>query len=58
MVSTWERDRTHLTGWKRWLVVAGAQHASFTDVGLVAEQLGLDIGADLPAARAAQLTHR
>ncbi|MEU5196570.1 alpha/beta hydrolase [Streptomyces scabiei] len=57
-VGTWERDWTHLTGWKRWLVVAGAEHASFTDVGLLAEQLGLDIGADLPAARAAQLTRR
>ncbi|MFE7765552.1 alpha/beta hydrolase family protein [Streptomyces sp. NPDC057438] len=55
---TWERDWKHLTGWKRWLVVAGAQHASFTDVGLLAEQLGLDIGATLPAARTSQITRR
>ncbi|MBM7809930.1 alpha/beta hydrolase family protein [Saccharothrix algeriensis] len=53
---TWERDWAHLTGWKRWLVVTGAEHASFTDVGLVGEQLGLDLGADLPAARASEIT--
>jgi dienelactone hydrolase len=29
-VATWERDWELLTGWKRWLVVAGAVHASFT----------------------------
>ncbi|MFG2132799.1 alpha/beta hydrolase family protein [Streptomyces sp. NPDC048751] len=56
--ATWERDWEHLTGWRRWLVVAGAEHASFTDVGLLAEQFGLDIGATLPAARASQLTRR
>jgi hypothetical protein len=33
-VITWERDWELLTGWKRWLVVAGAVHASFTDLGL------------------------
>ncbi|MEW2399328.1 alpha/beta hydrolase [Streptomyces sp. NPDC046862] len=56
--AAWERDWEHLTGWKRWLVVAGAEHASFTDVGLLAEQLGLDIGATLPASRAARITRR
>ncbi|ONI86288.1 alpha/beta hydrolase [Saccharothrix sp. ALI-22-I] len=55
---SWERDWQHLTGWKRWLVVSGAEHASFTDVGLLAEQLGLDIGAVLPAARTAEITRR
>ncbi|MFD5872034.1 alpha/beta hydrolase family protein [Streptomyces sp. NPDC060322] len=54
-VATWERDWQRLTGWKRWLVVKGAEHASFTDVGLLAEQLGIDIGADLPAARVAEI---
>ncbi|MEU0303114.1 alpha/beta hydrolase [Streptomyces sp. NPDC006175] len=57
-VTTWERDWRHLTGWKRWLVVEGAEHASFTDVGLLAEQLGIDIGADLPADRAAEIVRR
>jgi hypothetical protein len=32
-------------------VVADAQHTSLPDVGLLAEQLGLDFGATLPAAR-------
>ncbi|MFI7005281.1 alpha/beta hydrolase family protein [Streptomyces sp. NPDC050145] len=42
---TWARDWPLLTGWKRWLVVAGAQHPSFTDLGLLADQLGLPLGA-------------
>ncbi|MGI5049221.1 hypothetical protein ACM9HC_03715 [Streptomyces sp. JAC18] len=43
---------------KRWLVVSGAEHASFTDVGLLAEQLGIDIGAGLPAARVSEIVRR
>jgi hypothetical protein len=54
----WERDWHHLTGWKRWLVVSGPEHASFTDVGLLAEQLGLAPGATLPAARTTDITRR
>ncbi|HWO68197.1 MAG TPA: alpha/beta hydrolase [Umezawaea sp.] len=54
--ATWERDWAHLTGWKRWLVVTGAVHASFTDLGLLSEQLGFDIGADLPATRVSAIT--
>jgi hypothetical protein len=54
--ATWERDWNHLTGWKRWLVVGGAEHASFTDFVLLAEQCGLDTGADLPATRALEIT--
>ncbi|MET7957222.1 hypothetical protein ABZT07_25025 [Streptomyces sp. NPDC005317] len=57
-VATWERDWRHLTGWKRWLVVSGAEHASFTDVGPLAEQLGIDIGAGLPAARVSEIVRR
>ncbi|MGW0789451.1 alpha/beta hydrolase family protein [Streptomyces sp. NPDC002911] len=57
-VATWERDWQRLTGWKRWLVVAGAEHASFTDIGLLAEQLGIDIGAELPAARASEIVRK
>jgi Platelet-activating factor acetylhydrolase, isoform II len=55
-VTTWERDWTLLTGWKRWLVVAGAVHASFTDLGLLADQTGLDIGSGIPAARSLDIT--
>ena len=55
-VTTWERDWELLTGWKRWLVVAGAVHASFTDLALLADQVGLDIGADTPGARSLDIT--
>jgi dienelactone hydrolase len=55
-VITWERDWELLTGWKRWLVVAGAVHASFTDLARLADQLGLDIGADTPGARSLDIT--
>jgi predicted dienelactone hydrolase len=53
-VSTWERDWEHLTGWKRWLVVAGAVHASFTDLALLAEYVGIDAG--LSGARSLDIT--
>ena len=55
-VSTWERDWKLLTGWKRWLLVAGAVHASFTDLGLLADQIGIDIGASIPGARSLDIT--
>jgi dienelactone hydrolase len=55
-VTTWERDWALLTGWKRWLVVAGAAHASFTDLGLLADQSGIDIGAGLSGARSLEIT--
>jgi dienelactone hydrolase len=55
-VSTWERDWELLAGWKRWLVVAGAVHASFTDLALLADQAGIDIGAGLPGARSLDIT--
>jgi dienelactone hydrolase len=55
-VTTWERDWELLTGWKRWLVVAGAVHASFTDLALLADQLGIDISADLSGARSLDIT--
>jgi dienelactone hydrolase len=54
--TSWEDQWPHLTGWKRWLVVAGAVHTSFTDLTLLAEQLGIDLGAGLPAARSLQIT--
>ena len=55
-VTTWEHDWKHLTGWKRWLLVAGAMHASFTDLGLLADQAGIDIGAGIPGARSLDIT--
>ena len=55
-VTTWEHDWRLLTGWKRWLVVSGAIHASFTDLGLLADQAGIDVGAGLPGARSLDIT--
>jgi dienelactone hydrolase len=55
-VTTWERDWKLLAGWKRWLLVAGAIHASFTDLALLADQTGIDLGAGLPGARSLGIT--
>ena len=55
-VITWERDWELLTGWKRWLVVADAVHASFTDLALLADQIGIDTGASLSGARSLDIT--
>ena len=55
-VITWERDWKLLTGWKRWLLVAGAIHASFTDLALLADQIGIDIGAGISGARSLDIT--
>ena len=55
-VTTWERDWKLLTGWKRWLLVAGTVHASFTDLGLLADQVGIGIGVGLPGARSLEIT--
>ena len=55
-VITWERDWELLTGWKRWLVVADAVHASFTDLALLADQAGIDTGAGLSGARSLDIT--
>jgi predicted dienelactone hydrolase len=54
--TTWERDWKLLTGWKRWLLVAGTKHASFTDLGLLADQVGIDIDAAVPGARSLDIT--
>jgi len=54
--SYWELDWERLSGWKRWLVVSGAVHASFTDISILSEQAGWDTGADVPALRTAAIT--
>ncbi|MFI7705562.1 alpha/beta hydrolase family protein [Nonomuraea sp. NPDC049480] len=54
---TWDRDWKLLTGWKRWIVLTGTEHQSFTDTPLLADALGIKPTAGvLPAARAAELT--
>jgi len=54
----WDRDWALMTGWKRWLTVAGMDHASFTDLGLFADQLGIDIGATTSGLRATEITRK
>lgn len=54
----WDRDWALMTGWKRWITVAGVAHASFADPGLFADQLGIDIGATTSGARATEITRR
>ncbi|CAM4133326.1 alpha/beta hydrolase [Kibdelosporangium persicum] len=52
----WVNEWQRMTSWKRWLLVDGTRHASFTDVGLLGEQLGLAGGGPLPADRTAVIT--
>jgi len=52
----WETDWTQLTGWKRWVMVSGTVHASFTDLGVLADQLGVDLGNSIDAYRALAIT--
>ncbi|GIH26721.1 esterase [Acrocarpospora phusangensis] len=55
--NSWDRDWKLLTGWKRWLVLTGTEHQSFTDGPLVSGALGVKIPTGiLPAARTAELT--
>jgi dienelactone hydrolase len=52
----WETDWTHLTGWKRWIMVSGTVHQSYTDLGVLADQLGVDLGDSIDAYRALDIT--
>ncbi|MEU0572112.1 prolyl oligopeptidase family serine peptidase [Nonomuraea sp. NPDC005983] len=56
--ATWERDWKLLTGWKRWLLLTGAAHESFTDIVPLADQLGIDAGAKVPGVRSLEITRR
>jgi hypothetical protein len=53
---SWDRDWAQMTGWKRWVEVAGTQHASFTDVGLFADQFGVDMDATTTGTRTQAIT--
>lgn len=55
---SWDSDWSRMTGWKRWLVVAGSAHASFNDVSLLADQLGIDFGATVTGTRSMEITRR
>ncbi|MFI9386559.1 alpha/beta hydrolase family protein [Kutzneria sp. NPDC052558] len=52
----WATDWTQLTGWKRWIMVSGTAHSSFTDIGLLAGELGVPTGATIDPLRALAVT--
>ncbi|GAA4913101.1 alpha/beta hydrolase [Nonomuraea thailandensis] len=56
--ANWEGVWAGLHGWKRWLLVTGAAHTSFTDLGVLVDQLGIEDGADIPGARAMAITRK
>ncbi|MFD1535976.1 alpha/beta hydrolase family protein [Nonomuraea guangzhouensis] len=53
---TWDAAWKNLAGWKRWLVVAGAEHVSFTDIAVLGEQIGIYRNTALPPARSMEIT--
>ncbi|MFJ2897712.1 alpha/beta hydrolase family protein [Streptomyces sp. NPDC087218] len=53
----WSAAWARLDGWKRWLTVSGAEHFTFTDLPVLADQLGLvDPAAPLSGERSWHLT--
>jgi dienelactone hydrolase len=54
--ASWDRNWPRLTGWKRWLVVAGSVHTSFTDYDMVTQQIGVDLGSGLAGTRSVEIT--
>ncbi|MFJ5880042.1 alpha/beta hydrolase family protein [Kitasatospora cineracea] len=58
--ATWTDAWTRLDGWKRWLTVAGSDHATFTDNPLFVEAFGLPAqpGTTIRAERGIELTRR
>ncbi|MGW4813581.1 alpha/beta hydrolase family protein [Kitasatospora cineracea] len=58
--ATWTDAWARLDGWKRWLTVAGTDHAGFTDNPLFAEAFGLPAqpGTTIRAERGVELTRR
>lgn len=58
--ASWDQAWARLDGWKRWLTVAGAEHAQFTDLPVLRAQRG-DAGSGnasggLPARRGLEIT--
>ncbi|MEU7745966.1 alpha/beta hydrolase [Nonomuraea sp. NPDC049158] len=56
--ASWEHVWAGLTGWKRWLLMDGAVHLSFTDLGVLVDQFGIEVGADIAGARAMNITRK
>ena len=55
---TWDNDFSRLTGWRRWITVAGTVHNSFTDYDVLADEAGLDLGATMTGTRSIEITRR
>ncbi|GII04581.1 alpha/beta hydrolase family protein [Planobispora takensis] len=55
--TTWKRDWQRMTGWKRWLTVGGAGHASFLDYApLLAGKVDFEDLGTLPGTRSMEIT--
>ncbi|WP_438295517.1 hypothetical protein [Streptomyces sp. HUAS TT7] len=54
---SWDQAWANLDSWKRWLTVTGSDHVSFTDLPILAAQVGLPIpGASISAQRSEEIT--
>ena len=53
---TWTQTWADLDGYKRWLTLAGANHASFTDITILAQELGLPLPTPLGGLRGSEIT--
>ncbi|GAA1668147.1 lipase [Kribbella yunnanensis] len=53
---SWDRDYPRLAGWKRWITFKKSDHASFTDLTVLTDQLGLSEPGGLEGARGLALT--
>jgi dienelactone hydrolase len=55
--ASWDRTWAELSGWKRWLTVAGAGHSFCTDIHVLADQLGLPPAGEqtLPGTRGVEI---
>jgi predicted dienelactone hydrolase len=53
---TWTQTWADLDGSKRWLTLAGANHASFTDITILAEELGVPLPGTLGGLRGSEIT--
>jgi predicted dienelactone hydrolase len=55
---TWIRTSANLGGYKRWLAVAGSNHATFTDIPILAEEAGIPRPAGTDPLRGSVITRK
>ncbi|GAA3126050.1 alpha/beta hydrolase family protein [Streptosporangium carneum] len=56
--TSWDRDWRRMTGWKRWLTLAGSDHGSFTDFPMLTEQDTPASAGALPGARGVEIIRK